>query len=99
MDVLNFSFLSGGFSRTQRRVISLSFKKDDRLDPKNWRPISLLNVDYKIASRAIAGCLLKVIHLVVGSDQTCGVPIDLSGRTWLSFVTWSIIARHLAVPV
>ena len=75
VDVLNFSFLSGRFSRTQRRgVISLSCKKDDRLDPKNWRPISLLNVDYKIASRAIAGCLLKVIHLVVGSDQTCGVP-------------------------
>ena len=75
VDVLNFSFQSGGLSRTQRRgVISLSFKKDDRLDPKNWRPISLLNVDYKIASRAIAGRLLKVIHLVVGSDQTCGIP-------------------------
>ena len=47
VDVLNFSFLSGRFSRTQRRgVISLSCKKDDRLDPKNWRPISLLNVPY-----------------------------------------------------
>ena len=33
-----------------------------------------LNVDYKIASRAIAGRLLKVIHFVVAEDQTCGVP-------------------------
>ena len=75
VDVLNFSSRLGRLSRTQRRgVISLSFKKDDRLDPKNWRPISLLNVDYKIASRVVAGRLLKVIHLVVGSDQTCGVP-------------------------
>ena len=50
------------------------FKKADRLDPKNWRPISLLNVDYKIASRAIAGRLLKVLSSVVDKDQTCGVP-------------------------
>lgn len=53
-------------------MISLSFKNGDRLDPKNWWPISLLNVDYKIASRAIASRLLKVLHAVV--DQTCGVP-------------------------
>ena len=51
----------------------MSFKKGDRLDPCNWRPISLLNVDYKIASPAIAGRLLKVIHLVVNSNQSCGV--------------------------
>ncbi|PFX24018.1 Transposon TX1 uncharacterized 149 kDa protein [Stylophora pistillata] len=49
-------------------------EKGDRLDPRNWRPISLLNVDYKIASRCIAGRLLKVIHSIVNKDQTCGVP-------------------------
>ena len=76
VEVLNFCYLSGSVSRTQRRgLIALSFKKGDRLDPRNWRPISLLNVDYKIASRTIAGRLLKVIiHLVVNSNQTCGVP-------------------------
>ena len=73
--VLNSSFDSGCLSLSQRRgVISLSFKKGDRLDPRNWRPITLLNVDYKLASRAIAGRLLKVIHLLVAEDQTCGVP-------------------------
>ena len=62
-------------TNSQRRgVISQTFKKGDRLDPDNWRPISLLNVDCKIASRAIAGRLLKVIHLVVHCDQSCGVP-------------------------
>ena len=62
-------------SSSQRRgLISLIFKKGDRLDPRNWRPISLLNVDYKLASRVLAGRLLKVIHLVVNKDQTCGVP-------------------------
>ena len=43
------------------------------MDPPNWRPITLLNVDYKLASRAIAGRLLKVIHLLVAEDQTSGV--------------------------
>ena len=51
-----------------RGVISLSFKKGDRLDSCNWRLITLLNVDYKLASRVIAGRLLKVIHLVVDGD-------------------------------
>ena len=73
--VLNSAFSSGRLSCSQRRgIITLSFKKGDRTDPKNWRQITLLNADYKIASRAIAARLLKVIHLVVGKDQTCGVP-------------------------
>ena len=74
VSVLNSSFDSGCLSLSQRRgVLSLSFKKGDRLDPRNWQPITLLNVDYKLASRAIAGRLLKVIHLLVAEDQTCRV--------------------------
>ena len=73
--VLNSCFDAGLLSSSQRRgVISLPFKKGDRLDPRNWRPISLLNVDYKLAARVLAGRLLKVIHLAVADDQTCGVP-------------------------
>ena len=73
--VLNSAFRCGSLSRSQRRgIITLAFKKGDRLDPKNWRPITLLNADYKIASRSIAARLLKVIHLIVSKDQTCGVP-------------------------
>ena len=75
VEILNSCYRSGRLSPSQRSgVISLTFKKGDRLDPKNWRPISLLGVDYKIASRAIAGRLLKVIEHVVAPEQTCGVP-------------------------
>lgn len=75
VNVLNSCFDSGCLSLSQHRgVISLPFKKGDRLDPKNWRPISLLDVDYKLAARVTASRLLKVIHLVVDKDQTCGVP-------------------------
>ena len=79
--VLNSCFNSGSLSLSKcRGGISLSFKKGDRLDPRNWQPITLLNMDYKIASRVIAGHLLKIIHLVVDKDQTCGVPGCFIGK-------------------
>ena len=52
----------------------MSFKKGDRFNPRNWRPITLVNFVYKLAVRVIAGRLLKVIHVVVDKDQTCGFP-------------------------
>ena len=64
----------------QGALISLIFKKGDRLLHKNWQPISLLNVDYKLSARALAGRLLKVIHLVVAPDQTPGVPQRFIGE-------------------
>ena len=52
VSVLTSCLDSGSLSLSQRRgVISLSFKKGDHLDHRNW----LLNVDYKLAARVIAG--------------------------------------------
>lgn len=46
VSVLNSAWSLGNLSCSQRRgVISLIFKKGDRLDPRYWRPITLLNVD------------------------------------------------------
>ena len=46
VNVLNSCYLCGAVSLTQKRdLISLIFKKGDRLDPRNWCPIFLLNVD------------------------------------------------------
>ena len=76
--VLNVAYETSQLSTSQRRgLIIILYKKNDHLETKNWRPIRLLNVDYKIATRAISGHLLAVIGTVVGTDQTCGVP----GRT------------------
>ena len=75
VDFLNYAFRVGFLSISQRRgLINLVFKADDRTLLKNWRPISLLCVDYKIGSCAIAGRLLRVINRVVSPDQTPGVP-------------------------
>jgi hypothetical protein len=65
----------GKLSPTQcSGVITLLHKKGDRLEMKNWRPITLLCVDYKIAAKAIANRLLSVLSLVIHPDQSCGVP-------------------------
>ena len=46
-------------------------KKDKALQElKNWRPITLLNCDYKIASKAIASRLKAVLQNLVENDQT-----------------------------
>ena len=65
-------------------VTRLIFKKrGDIKHLKNWRPISLLNVDYKIISKAITSRLSKVLEYIVHPDQTCSVP----GRSIFSNVT------------
>ena len=74
-EVLNEAHRSGLLSVSQcSGLITLIYKKGDRLDCKNWRPITLLNVDYRLCARTLAGRLLKVLHLVIAPDQTCGVP-------------------------
>ena len=63
---------------SQRRgVISLLFKKGDRTQLKNWRPITLLTTDYKILSKALAKRLHEVLPLIIHSDQTASI----RGRT------------------
>ena len=61
----------------QGSVTRLIFKKDDPKNLKNWRPISLLNVDYKIVSKDLTNRLLKVLPSVIQEDQTCSI----QGRT------------------
>ena len=68
-------------ARSQRTaLISLLYKKNDKLDTKNWRPISLLCTDYKIFSKVLTNRLKLVISSVVSDSQVCGVPGRFSGE-------------------
>lgn len=68
VESLLFSLRVGRMSTEQRRgVISLIPKKDtDRRFLTNWRPVTLLNTDYKILSKALStrlqSCLPQIIH-------------------------------------
>ena len=72
----NHSFGDGKLSDSQCRGIISLIPKDgkDELLLKNWRPISLLNVDYKIAAKIIANRMKNVLGSVISNDQTGFLP-------------------------
>ena len=72
MSTLNHSFEKGGPSTSQKQaIITLIGKKDkDKRFIKNWRPISLINVDIKVAFKALANRFKAVIHNLILVDQT-----------------------------
>ena len=68
----NEAQVKGELSISQRRgVITLTPKEDGSLlDLSNWRPITLLNVDFKIAAKAKAKRLEQVLPDLIHPDQT-----------------------------
>ena len=66
------AYTKGLLSITQRRgLITLIPKKTKLINLlKNWRPITLLNFDYKIATKSIASRIPKVQSKIVNNDQT-----------------------------
>ena len=68
----NEPFHKGELSISQRRgILTLMPKEDIKLtDLKNWRPISLLNLDYKILSKILDKRLEQFLPNLMHSDQT-----------------------------
>ena len=106
VDSLNYAFFHGELSSSQKQgVITLIEKKDkDRRWIKNWRPISLVNVDVKIGSKAIPKRLENVLPHIIHYDQNAFVKgriifdavrmtrISNGNRTEWSPI-WSVIIR------
>ena len=72
VESINYGFEKRQLSICQRRgIITLVPKKDKPTNLLgNLRPISLLNTDNKIATKAIAKRLEAVLPLVINADQT-----------------------------
>lgn len=68
---LNFGFSKGELSITQKQgIISILPKgTKPREYLSNWRPISLLNVTYKIASACIANRIKTVLNFLIHDNQ------------------------------
>ena len=69
------AFHRGELSHSQKQAtIKLIEKKDrDKKLIKNWRPISLLNIDTKLISKVLAGRLKNVLPSLITSHQTAYV--------------------------
>ena len=72
LNALNYSFETGKLSISQRRgIVKLIPKRDAELTlMKNWRPLTLLNCDYKIPSKAIASRIKTFLPKLISDDQT-----------------------------
>ena len=70
-DSINYALKAGHLSIEQKRgIIKLIPKKDkDVTHLRNWRPISLLNTDYKLLSHMFANRLQKILDKIIHSDQ------------------------------
>ena len=73
---LNYAFSVGELSVTQKQGVITCIPKGnkDKSYLKNWRPISLLNVSYKIASASIAYRIKNVLSDIINEDQTGFLP-------------------------
>ena len=76
VQMINNCYEMGSLTESQRYgIISILCKKPEASQfLTNWRPISLLNVDYKIISKSLCNRLKLVMSKLISVDQTCSVP-------------------------
>ena len=78
---LTESFHSKELSITLKQGVITCIPKGnkDKLYLKNWRPISLLNVEYKIDLASIAARIKSVLTQLISEDQSGFIPGRLTG--------------------
>ena len=97
---MTHNFQIGEMSTSQKQaVITLIDKKEkDRELLENWRPISLINVDVKIASKAIANRIRKCLPDLIHFNQTAYVSNRYIGDTLRSLIDIMNYTRDMNIP-
>ncbi|MCU7951650.1 MAG: reverse transcriptase family protein, partial [gamma proteobacterium symbiont of Bathyaustriella thionipta] len=69
---LNYGYMKGELSITQKQGLITCIPKENKSKHflKNWRPLTLLDTVYKIASGTIANRLKTVLDDIIHKDQT-----------------------------
>ncbi len=72
IDSLNFAFYKGELSVNQKQGIITLIPKKGKVKTllKNWRPITLLNTDYKILTKCLAIRIRQVLPSIIDCDQS-----------------------------
>ena len=75
IDVLNAMLDLKSLSKSQKLgIVTLFHKSGEKFYLKNWRPITLLNVDYKIFTKLLISRLKPLLHKFISPEQYCSVP-------------------------
>lgn len=89
-------------SRTMRHeIIGIIYKEGDKQQLNNWRPISLLNVDYKILARVMAKQLKHVLLYyiyfinIISASQTCSLLAETRVKDTLSTWRGTVIEKDI----
>ena len=69
---LNYGYMKGELSVTQKQGLITCIPKDSKPKQflKNWRPLTLLDTVYKIASGTIANRMKTTLDHIINKDQT-----------------------------
>ena len=72
VNCLNSCYYYGSLSNSQKQAIIRLIEKPvkDIRFVKNWRPISLINVDAKVLSKALVNRIIKVLPKIIHGDQS-----------------------------
>ncbi|KAH7961180.1 hypothetical protein HPB52_005185 [Rhipicephalus sanguineus] len=98
--LVNRLLREGTLSATQREGLITLLCKDEsrRTDLRAWRPITLLNCDYKLIAKCLSVRLTPVLSTVLGPYQACCVPgrsCQLHGFAIRDLIEWAN-ARNLS---
>lgn len=97
--LVNRLLREGTLSATQRKGLITLLCKDEsrRTDLRAWRPITLLNCDYKLIAKCLSVRLTPVLSTVLGPYQACcvtGRSCQLHGFAIRDLIEW-VHARNV----
>ena len=100
LQTFNNSFLRSELTPSQRlALIKLIPKTTNPKSVNQWRPISLLNTEYKILSSIIADRLKPLLNQIISPEQQCGLPDRQIFNNHLNIKTALDFAKNFSQPL
>ena len=73
LEVISFVLKNKNVCKMNKGVIGIMPKEGDLDIITNWRPLTLLNVDFKVIAKIITKRLKSCLHLIISPEQFCCV--------------------------